>query len=299
MLTLPAPPIWQAFDHPLGCQASVATCGGSGPSSRRKRVVLLAKFYGYSVMWPWGDSFKGFHKQVWVSQSCTEESGISFSMSRSASFLHVQKTAVTFGQSRLRETGCWAMESEQLDAIFFQLYHLGCPPASGLDPFHSSARIYGPRVNRYPPSRDCWKAQSELWIHEKNVGVILQCSPSTYLSANPYIFIFQYIFHDGFNRTCGWDSGPHHFDDYLDAIIGHRRGEYTIRFALRFRGMETVQLITQFPLKGILRVKGVLPFTPRTPFKGKIHSKGQSSRGPTYCGKGSRKGPEWETHTPL
>ena len=170
MLTLPAPPIWQAFDHPLGCQASVATCGGSGPSSRRKRVVLLAKFYGYSVMWPWGDSFKGFHKQVWISQSCTEESEISFSMSRSASFLHVQKTAVTFGQSRLRETGCWAMESEQLDAIFFQLYHLGCPPASGLDPFHSSARIYGPRVNRYPPSRDCWKAQSELWIHEKMLG---------------------------------------------------------------------------------------------------------------------------------
>ena len=194
MLTLPAPPIWQAFDHPLGCQASVATCGGSGPSSRRKRVVLLAKFYGYSVMWPWGDSFKGFHKQVWISQSCTEESEISFSMSRSASFLHVQKTAVTFGQSRLRETGCWAMESEQLDAIFFQLYHLGCPPASGLDPFHSSARIYGPRVNRYPPSRDCWKAQSELWIHEKNVGVILQCGPSTYLSTNPYIFIYQYIY---------------------------------------------------------------------------------------------------------
>ena len=86
-------------------------------------------------------------------------------------------------------------ESEQLDAVFFQLYHLGCPPARGLDPLHSSARIDGACVSRYPQSRDCRKAQCKLLIQAKFAGVILQCMLSTCLSANPYIFFPKQHFH--------------------------------------------------------------------------------------------------------
>ena len=120
-LTLAPSLLWQTFDHPLGCRTSAATCGGSGPSSTRKKVVLLTKFYGYIVMRPWGYSPNDFQNQAWINgswspplfmpQSCTKEISNLFRMNH---FTSCEQLQWLLPSQRLREAqglalGFWVL----------------------------------------------------------------------------------------------------------------------------------------------------------------------------------------------
>ena len=123
-------------------------------------------------------------------------------------------------------------ESEHLDAIFFQLYHLGCPPASSLDPLHANADICGAwSTNKYPQSQDGLKGSklSFFIIYMLNLLGRTFCNRA-FQPVSAQIIHFKKI-QTCLNRPCGWDSCSHHSDDRLDAIIGYERGENIIRFA--------------------------------------------------------------------